>query len=162
MSYRDNDETYDGSNKRWYWTELDSLDDSYSAARKTFGGWVFAAMILLGILVTYFSGKSVADLKTPETDVPGALIGMTVELIFVLIASYRMVTERGWIISWILTAAFVYEAFLKILGGAHGVIGWLFFYVAVTASLLTGARACWDIHLRLKAGETTETLEENS
>lgn len=158
MSYRD-DEGYDpGSARRswWYWPALDTLADSYSVARKSFGGWVFAGMIVLGGAISYFSGKSAVDLTTPETDPTGALVGTIIELVFVLFASYRIMTGRGWIVSWFLLALFAAEAVMKIFGGGPGIIGWIFFYIAVGSSILAGARACWDIHSRLRAGETSE------
>ena len=154
MSYRSDEQGYDpGTRKKsfWYWPALDSLDDSYAVARKTFGGWAFAAMIALGVAVTYFFGLSTVDLKTPETDPTSALMGQVAELLFALFASYRIMIGRGWIISWVLLAIFVAEAVMKILGG-HS-FGWVIFYVAVGSSILAGARACWDIRLRKKAGE---------
>lgn len=160
MSYRDGNENDPAGSRHWYWPSLDSLEDSYLIAQKAFGGWVFAGMVLLGGLATYFSGKRAIDLQTPETDMVGSLIGVTIELLFVLFASYRMKIGRGWIVSWLLLALFAGEALMKIFGGGRGVIGWIFFYFAVGASLLAGARACWDIHSRLNAGETLEPTEQ--
>ena len=155
MSYRDSDDVLEEKKRSpWYWPDLDSLDESYAVARKAFGGWVFAGMIVLGAVVTYFSGKSAIDLKTPEADIGGALIGSAVELAFVLFASYRMVTGRGWIVSWFLLAVFAVEVVMKVLGAGPTVVGWLIFYAAVGSSIVAGARACWDIRSRLKAGET--------
>lgn len=155
MSYRD-DEGYDpGTGKKsfWYWPKLDSLDASYAVAHKAFGGWVFAGMIVLGAAVTYFSGKSAIDFKTTETDVAGAVVGAGIELLFVLFASYRIRIGRGWIISWFLLALFGAEAVTKFIGGGPAVIGWIFFYIAIGSSILAGARACWDIRARSRAGE---------
>jgi hypothetical protein len=146
----------ESSKGRWYWPTFDTLDESYAVAHKAFGGWVFAGMVVLGGLFTYFSGKSAVDLSTAEPDTTAALIGASLELAFVLFASYRMTTGRGWIISWFLLALFGFEALVKFTGGGHAIVGWIFFYVAIGASLLAGARACWDIHWRLKAGETIE------
>ena len=154
MAYRDSNEDGYARKTHWYWAELDSLKGSYEVARKAFGGWVFAGMITLGILITFFSGKSLIDLKTPESDVTSALVGEVIELLFVLFASYRMVTGRGWVISWFMLAIFAAESVTKLVAGRS--IGWLFFYFAVGASLLAGARACWDIRSRLKSGEATE------
>ncbi len=161
MSYRNDEEGYDsGGAKRsfWYWPALDTLDDSYSVARKSFGGWVLAGMIVLGAVVTYFTGLSTRDLATPETDPMGALIGEFVELLFVLFASYRIMIGRGWIVSWFLLAIFAAEAVMKVLGG-HS-FGWIIFYLAVGSSILAGARACWDIRSRLKFGESVATVFE--
>jgi hypothetical protein len=160
MSYRQ-DEGYEPETAKrsyWYWPALDTLDDSYSVARKSFGGWVFAGMIALGGVVTYFSGKSAVDLQTPATDMAAALLGTTVELLFVLFASYRIMIGRGWIISWFLVAAFLAEAVIKVLGG-HS-FGWIIFYIAIGSSILAGARACWDIRSRLKSGETRRSTDE--
>src|SRR4051812_21575710 len=112
MSYRQNESYEPESKKRsfWYWPALDSLEESCAVARKTFGGWVFAGMIALGAAFIYFSGKSVADLKTPEHNLGAALIGVAIELLFVLFASYRIMIGRGWIVSWVLLVAFVTEA----------------------------------------------------
>ncbi len=152
MSYRGSDESDQSSTTHWYWPEFGTLEESYAVARKAYGGWIFAGMIVLGTLVTYFSGKSLIDLKTPETSLLAAMIGEIVELLFVLFAAYQMVTGRGWIISWFLLAIFAGESVTKILAGRS--FGWIFFYIGVGASLLAGARACWDIRSRLKSGET--------
>jgi hypothetical protein len=107
MSYRDS-ETYDpgvGRRSFWYWPSLNSLDESYTVARKSFGGWVFAGMSALGAVAILFTGKDPTDLKTPESSIGGALLGVGIEVLFVLIASYRMRTGRGWIISWLLFAS---------------------------------------------------------
>ncbi len=157
MSYRDRDDVSDTPQRRFYWPSLDSLEESYEVARKAFGGWIFAGMILLGGLFTYFSGKSLADLKTPENNMAASLAGVVLELAFVLFASYRMVNGRGWLISWFLLAIFLAEAVIKIASGSPGAIGWIIFYVAVGSSILSGARACWDIHKRVKEGETLQT-----
>ena len=154
MAYRDSEEDLEEKKRGvWYWPDLDSLEESYSVARKAFGGWILAGMIVLGALFTYFSGKSAVDMKTPEADVSAAMIGIGIELIFVLFASYRMTSGRGWIVSWFLLALFLAEVINKLMGAGPGIVGWLIFYVAVGASILAGARACWDIRSRLKAGE---------
>ena len=161
MSYRDN-ETFDstaGRRSLWYWPVLNSLDESYAVARKSFGGWVFAGMIVLGVIAILFTGKSPGDLKTPETNVGGALVAMTIEFLFVLIASYRIRIGRGWTISWILFTLFIVESVFKVMSGGALVIGWIFFYVGIGASILAGARACWDIRSRLKAGESRTSQE---
>ena len=155
MSYRESNDAGEFRNTKWYWPQFDSLEESYSVARKAYGGWIFAGMVCLGILISYFSGKSLTDLKTPETDLTSTLIGEAIELCFVLFASYRMTSGRGWIVSWFLLAVFAGEAILKVFGGRS--IGWIFFYVAVGASMLGGARACWEIRSRLKAGGVAES-----
>jgi hypothetical protein len=159
MSYRDKEGYDPGHGKRslWYWPGLETLEESYSVARKSFGGWIFAAMIVLGGALTYFSGKSAVDLKTPEADLAGAMIGIAIELAFVLFASYRMMIGRGWIVSWFLLAVFGVEVVMKLLGGGPAVIAWMFFYLAVGSSILAGARACWDIRSRIKSGQTVES-----
>jgi len=164
MSYRDN-ETFDstaGRRSLWYWPALNNLDESYTVARKSWGGWVFAGMIVLGAVATLLTGKSPTDLKTPESNVAGAVVAIGIELLFVLIASYRIRIGRGWIISWFLFAIFILEALNKMLRGGPFVIGWIFFYIAIGSSILAGARACWNIRSRLKAGQTRvseETLQ---
>jgi hypothetical protein len=162
MSYRD-DQSYDpGTSRRsfWYWPALDSLDDSYSVARKSFGGWVFAGMVFLGAVLSYALGKSAVDLKTPESNVIGALVGSIIELLFVLFAAYRIRTGRGWVVSWFLLALFGLEAVVKVVSGGATVIGWVFLYLAVGSSILAGARACWDIRSRTRAGERLSSGED--
>lgn len=162
MSYRD-DESFDpaaGKKSLWYWPTLDSLDDSYAVAHKSFGGWAFAVMLVLGAAITYFSGKSAINFRTTETDVSGALIGIGIELLFVLFASYRIRSGKGWIVAWLLFALFCFEAVMKVIGGGAVVIGWIFFYIAVGSSILAGARACWDIRSRRRAGEGLSSAED--
>ena len=142
--------------KQWYWPTLDSLEQSRTVARKSHGGWVFAGMIVLGMLITVFSGKSPTDLQTPDTDVTATLIGEGLELLFVLFASYRIMIGRGWIVSWVLFALFLAEAAMKLFGGGPGVAGWVAAYIFIGVSILAGARACWDIRSRLNAGEALE------
>jgi len=139
--------------KQWYWPTLDSLEQSRAVARKCQGGWAFAVLILLGMAITYFWGKSLADLQTPETDVTSTLIGEGLEFLFVLFASYRIMIGRGWIVSWVLFALFLAEAALKVLDGGPSVGGWVAAYIFIGAAILSGARACWDIRSRVNDGE---------
>jgi hypothetical protein len=106
----------------------------------------------------YLSGKSALDLRTPESNSISALVGTAVEVAFVLFAAYRIKIGRGWVISWLLLALFATEAVMKVLAG-HS-FGWIIFYIAVGSSILAGARACWNIRSRLKAGETLRSGEE--
>ena len=122
--------------------------DDYAGAKEalkagTFGCMAFEAMLVLGLVFTYFAGKSPID-KAPVSpdDFVAQIIGVLLESIIVLVALLRFRKEKGLIWGGIVLAMFALEIFMKIAGGTSN-IGWMFAYAAIGAALVNGIRGAW-------------------
>ena len=57
MSYHESNDAGEFGNTKWYWPQFNSLEESYSVARKAYGGWIFAGNGLSGDINKLFFWK---------------------------------------------------------------------------------------------------------
>jgi hypothetical protein len=132
--------------KRAWFGPIDDYASAKTAARNgAIAGLIFAGMYLLGALLIIFAGRSPT---TGEATTDFEELGIYLVIIdailtaLILFLSWRVSTGRGYISAGLLLVWFVGECVMKALGGATS-IGWIFFYLAVAATMFDGLRGCW-------------------
>lgn len=120
-----------------------SEDAGVTDAKKSglFGALAFAAMILLGAILLLMSERTPVMGQTVESPI-AALIGMLVELAFVLFAAWRFHVGKGKYIGIALLTLYMIEIGAKVLSGTTNV-GWMVAYAAILVALVNGVRGAW-------------------
>jgi hypothetical protein len=103
------------------------------------GGFVFAGMYVLGMLLQYGSVKS----HFREEAIYFVLINVALVALIVFLA-WRVKTRHSVISALLLLLWFTAESLVKVMGGAVH-LGWVFFYLIVAATLLRGVLGCWKV-----------------
>ncbi len=136
---------------------IDSLDAAYRVARESFGGWVFIVLNLLGVFIAAV-GATASNPEAADAQFY-LLVGLVVTTLLVAFCAYRVRIGKGWIAGPILVLMFLYEIYVKVNAGQLRNPGWIVFHLAILASLVMGAIACWQVRRRQRRGEVrTYTL----
>jgi hypothetical protein len=131
--------------RRWFAAISDQSSAKAAAKNGAIGGLIFAGMYVIGAIVLVFAGRS------PTTGASSAdfaefgiflIIIDTLLIALILFLSWRVSTGRGYISAALLLLWFVGEVVTKVISGGASV-GWIFFYLAVGATLVEGWRGCW-------------------
>lgn len=124
---------------------------NYAGAKKALNGGVyaclvFAAMNVLGIVLTIFTGKLPSSGEA-VTQLGGAIFGILVEMSLALAAAWRFKKEKGLVWGSLVLVLFALEIFMKFTSGTTNV-GWVIFYAAIFAGLVNGLRGAWAVRSR--------------
>ncbi|MEZ5998523.1 MAG: hypothetical protein R3B98_07505 [Hyphomonas sp.] len=124
-----------------YFPKMDSLEAVLKAIRGGgISGLVVAAMTVLGGVFIFFAGGLPGeDTYLTEEDKLYALIGVGIELLLVLLLTWRLWAGHGYVSGIILLALSLLEAVLKVTSGGAGV-AWIFLYAAIAVGLFNGVR----------------------
>lgn len=126
---------------KWF-PDVSQYEGARSALNSGFYAcFAFAALNCLGIAMLLFTGREpIAGEAVSQT--AAAIIGIVIEMTFVLVAAWRFRIGKGLVIGSITLLLFGFEIFSKIVGGtAHAV--WLMFYAAIFVGLINGLRGAW-------------------
>jgi hypothetical protein len=117
--------------------KFETMDDINKALRTAATcGLIVAAMLLLGMLVVRFGSD------VPAEDKLGSMIGFSVELLLILLFTWRFSMHLGIVSGILLLALFLLETFLKIVSGTTHA-GWMIVYAALILGIVNGLRACF-------------------
>jgi len=118
----------------------DTYSENLAVARKTWGGWLFTASLVLGGVMALFGYSPVEKGGTYADAIPGFTILATAVVAAAL--AWRVHLGRGWIAGSILLLWWAVEFVGKLAGGTLNV-GWAVFHLAGMANLFLGVKACW-------------------
>jgi len=133
MGYRDGYEATETEEESDYAKEKE-------VARKTWGGWLMVAALLLGLVFVLVTGQSLTT-KGETVNAYGAA-GIVIEAAVAAFLAWRVHIGKGWIAGSLLLALWVLEIVAKITGGPLNA-GWILVHIAAMANLFLGVRACW-------------------
>ena len=117
--------------------------DGLEEARKSgfFGACAFAAMNGLGIVLLLITGRT-PSLGQPTPDIGLPLLGISFELVLVLVAAWRFKIGKGAFWGAAIVLLFLIEVIGKVVGGTTNV-GWMIAYAAIIIALVNGVRGAW-------------------
>jgi hypothetical protein len=110
------------------------------AARKTWGGWVFVATLVLGGISVIAGYSPLTGQEAPSSIVTA--ISILVSACVAAFLSWRVMTGKGWLAGSVLLLWWAAEILIKLLGGSLGII-WIAIHLAGFVNLAIGVRACW-------------------
>lgn len=117
--------------------KFETMDDINKALRTAATcGLIFAAMLLLGMLLVCFGSD------VPAEDKLGSMIGIGVEFLLILLFTWRFSMHLGIVSGILLLALFLLETSLKIVSGTTHA-GWMIVYAALILGIVNGLRACF-------------------
>ena len=121
------------------------------AARKTWGGWLFAVTLVLGAIATLAGYSPVTGQQEAPNNISAVIILISAGVAAFL--SWRVMTGKGWLAGSVLLLWWAGEILVKLLSGSLGII-WIAIHLAGFVNLAIGVRACW----RLR-GETSDKVD---
>jgi hypothetical protein len=128
------------------------FDEQREIARKTWGGWLMVASLLLGLVFAAATGKSTV-IKGDTIDIFG-VAGIGIEAALVAFLAWRVHTGKGWLAGSFLLGIWAVEVIGKLVGGTLN-IGWGIFHIAIATNLFFGVRACWRLKGQPEEPEAT-------
>lgn len=122
--------------------KFETLEDVRKAARSgAIAGLFFAGMNALGLALMFFGVQLPGDTDPVSgSDQIASMAGVGIELIVILLFSWRVSTGKGYVSAIALLLLFLLEIFLKIAGGTSNV-GWMFAYAFIALGMFNAIRA---------------------
>ncbi len=129
--------------KKWFPQITDSIAAKSLTKQGAGAVLIYAGMNIFGAVFTYFLSKSPVDARAFDSQqVLSQIIGNVMVSLLLLFFAYRVYKGKGWFAGGLTLVFFLIEIWFKIANGTTN-IGWLLFYIAVTAMLINGIRGCW-------------------
>ncbi len=137
--------------KEQWWPEINTKKQALATARAgAIGGFIFVGMYALGLVALLITGRNIAlGENAGQQSFIIQLISITLSLLLILFATFRVKSGKGRFASIFLLAAFIFEIVMKFLAGTVSV-GFAIIYLMIIFLLISGIRGTWKYHSLLK------------
>lgn len=142
---------------RIFLSEISDTETALKVARRAgTSGLIFAGFIAIGAAFIVF-GKSedVLNRSLHIDEVKQVTVFLTIEIVVVLLLSWRVWSGQGFVSAIFLLLLFLLESIAKFVTGTSN-IGWLIVYALLGLSILHRIRATWAYKKIQAAKKTTD------